>query len=130
MLHVGDGFSPFTLIVPLQIGLFYSVGDDALGSRVPSEPVKGYSPLEDPDLSKIRDTPLGVNPGVPDVKSDRPVSKSSYDGLPISAADSNILFVGGLPKDCTRREVGRILCCLCVSLYVFVYLFLFLAWHR
>ncbi|KAG5034097.1 hypothetical protein JHK87_009007 [Glycine soja] len=91
-----------------DIGLFYSA-DDTLGSRVHSEPVKGYSPLADPGLSKKRDTtPLGINNGVPDVSSERPASKSSYDGLPISAADSNILFVGGLPKDCTRREVGHL----------------------
>ncbi|KAG5048291.1 hypothetical protein JHK85_009394 [Glycine max] len=76
-----------------DIGLFYSA-DDTLGSRVHSEPVKGYSPLADPCLSKKRDTtPLGINNGVPDVSSERPASKSSYDGLPISAADSNILFV-------------------------------------
>ncbi|TKY74883.1 RNA-binding protein with multiple splicing [Spatholobus suberectus] len=90
-----------------DIGLFYSV-DDTLGSRVHSAPVKGYSPLEDPDLSKKRDTPLDTNHGVSDVNSERPISKSSYDGLPTSAADSNILFVGGLPNDCTRREVGHL----------------------
>ncbi|RDX89420.1 RNA-binding protein 1, partial [Mucuna pruriens] len=90
-----------------DIGLFYSV-DDPVGSRVHSEPVKGYSPREDPDLSKKRDTPLGINHAVPDVNSERPISKSSYDGLPISAADSNILFVGGVPNDCTRREVGHL----------------------
>ncbi|RZC05945.1 RNA-binding protein 1 isoform B [Glycine soja] len=91
-----------------DIGLFYSA-DDTFGSRVHSEPVKGYSPLADPDPSKKRDTtPLSITHGVPDVNSERPASKSSYDGLPISAADSNILFVGGLPNDCTRREVGHL----------------------
>ena len=78
--------------------MFYSA-DDTFGSRVHSEPVKGYSPLADPDPSKKRDTtPLSITHGVPDVNSERPASKSSYDGLPISAADSNILFVGGLPN--------------------------------
>ncbi|XP_020203877.1 U2 small nuclear ribonucleoprotein B'' [Cajanus cajan] len=90
-----------------DIGLFYSV-DDTLGSRVHSEPVKSYSPLEEPDPSKNRDAPLSINHGVPDINSERTNSKSSYDGLPISAADSNILFVGGLPNDCTRREVGHL----------------------
>ncbi|KAL2346575.1 hypothetical protein Fmac_000575 [Flemingia macrophylla] len=90
-----------------DIGLFYSV-DDTLGSRVHSEPVKSYSSLEDPDLSKNQDAQLGINHGVPDVNNERPNSKSSYDGLPISAADSNVLFVGGLPNDCTRREVGHL----------------------
>lgn len=122
----------FYLGLFLQIGLFYSA-DDTFGSRVHSEPVKGYSPLADPDPSKKRDTtPLSITHGVPDVNSERPASKSSYDGLPISAADSNILFVGGLPKDCTRREVGRILCSL-TSLYVCLYVFacclLFLVWQ-
>ena len=28
---------------------------------------------------------------------------------PISSRESNIIFVDGLPTDCTRREVGRIL---------------------
>ncbi|KAH1244613.1 hypothetical protein AAZX31_06G050100 [Glycine max] len=113
-----------------DIGLFYSA-DDTFGSRVHSEPVKGYSPLADPDPSKKRDTtPLSITHGVPDVNSERPASKSSYDGLPISAADSNILFVGGLPNDCTRREVGRILfsfISLHVGSYVFVCCLLFLA---
>ncbi|XP_014502275.1 nuclear speckle RNA-binding protein B [Vigna radiata var. radiata] len=91
-----------------DIGLFYSA-DDTLGSRVHSEPVKGYSPLADPDLTKKRDmTPLGISHGVSDVNSERASSKNTYDGLPISAADSNILFVGGLPNNCTRREVGHL----------------------
>lgn len=101
--------------------------DDTRGSRVHSEPnVAGYSPLEDPKLSTKRDTLPGVDPGIPDAiaNNERSISKSSYDALPASAAESNILFVGGLPKDCTRREVGRILCHLHVFLYALVYLFL------
>jgi hypothetical protein len=101
--------------------------DETRGSRVHSEHnVTSYSPLEDPGLSTKRDIPLGVNPSVPDAiaNNDRLISKSSYDPVPVSAAESNILFVGGLPKDCTRREVGRILCHLHVLLYALVYLFL------
>ncbi|XP_058781101.1 RNA-binding protein 2-like [Vicia villosa] len=85
--------------------------DDTRGSRVHSEPnVAGYSPLEDPKLNTKRDTLSGVDPGIPDAvaNNERSVSKSSYDALPVSAAESNILFVGGLPKDCTRREVGHL----------------------
>lgn len=87
--------------------------DDAVGSRVHSEPnIKAYSSLEDPDLSAKR----GINSSVPDVvNNERPISKSNYDALPVSPGESNILFVGGLPKDCTRREVGRILCRVYVS---------------
>ena len=100
--------------------MFYSA-DDALGSRVHSESVKGYSPA-DPNLGEKRDmTPLGISHGVSEVNSKRASSKSSYDGLP--TADSNILFVGGLPNNCTRREVGRILC----GLYVFLCTFCILA---
>jgi len=109
-----------------QIGLFYSA-DDTLGSRVHSEPVKGYSPLADPELTKKRDmAPLGISHGVSDVNSKRASSKSSYDGLP--AADSNILFVGGLPNNCTRREVGRILCGLYMSACVHLHI-AFCSWH-
>ncbi|XP_027355736.1 RNA-binding protein 1-like [Abrus precatorius] len=85
----------------------YSV-DETLGSRIHSESVKGYSSLGDHNPSKQRDTPLGINPGVPDMSSERTISKSSYDGLQNSVGDSNILFVGGLPNDCTRREVGHL----------------------
>ena len=97
--------------------------DDTRGSRVHSEHnVTSYNPIEDVDLSAKRDTLSGVSAGVPDpiVNNERSISKSNYDALPVSAAESNILFVGGLPKDCTRREVGRILC----HLYALEYLFL------
>lgn len=91
--------------------------DDTRGSRVHSEHnATGYSHPEDPELSTKRDTPLGVNPGVPDLNNES-MPKSNYDAVPVTAAESNILFVGGLPKDCTRREVGRILCHLYVWLY-------------
>jgi hypothetical protein len=102
--------------------------DDTRGSRVHSEHnATSYNPIEDVDLSAKRDTLSGVNPGVPDpiANNERSISKSNYDALPVSAAESNILFVGGLPKDCTRREVGRILCHLYVCLYALVYLFFY-----
>ncbi|XP_057432194.1 nuclear speckle RNA-binding protein A-like [Lotus japonicus] len=80
----------------------YSSVDDAVSSRVLSEPnIKGYSPLDDPVLRTKRDTSLGVNP---DVSSERPIPKANREGL----ADSNVLFVDGLPRDCTRREVGHL----------------------
>lgn len=85
--------------------------DDTRGSRVHSEHnVTSYNPLEDVDLSTKRDALLGVSTGVPDpiANNERSISKSNYDALPVSAAESNILFVGGLPKDCTRREVGHL----------------------
>lgn len=85
--------------------------DDTRGSRVHSEHnATSYNPLEDVDLSTKRDALLGVSTGVPDpiANNERSISKSNYDALPVSAAESNILFVGGLPKDCTRREVGHL----------------------
>ncbi|MED6192142.1 hypothetical protein PIB30_007317 [Stylosanthes scabra] len=56
-----------------------------------------YPSLEDPaDLvGKTRDASSPVNPVV---------SNEREVGVP----ESNVLFVGGLPKDCTRREVGHL----------------------
>lgn len=100
----------------LRMGPYGGV-DDTMGFRVHSEPsVKAYNPFEDPDFSTKRDKLSGINSSVlsginssnPDINNERPISKSSHDALPISADDSNVLFVGGLPKDCTRREVGHL----------------------
>lgn len=74
---------------------------------------QGYPSFDYSDpISKRQDVSRDINPSDPDITNGRPVSRSSYDVLPNSAADSNILFVGGLPSDCTRREVSRILCCI------------------
>lgn len=104
----------FCFTFHLQVNLLrmgpYGGVDDTMGFRVHSEPsIKAYNPFEDPDFNSKRDTLSGINSSVPDINNERPISKSSHDALPISADDSNVLFVGGLPKDCTRREVGRIL---------------------
>lgn len=53
--------------------------------------------LEGPALAR-RDVPLTINHNI------------VANGL--SPEESNILFVDGLPTDCTRREVGRILAAL------------------
>ncbi|KAJ7958384.1 RNA-binding protein [Quillaja saponaria] len=69
--------------------------------------LKGYPSLdlEDSDvLSRKRD----IQQGVPDISNDRPISTKNMDGLSVPAAESNILFVDGLPTDCTRREVGHL----------------------
>lgn len=117
-MNVGDdGFFHFLLQINLSRVGPYSGVDDAVSSRVLSEPnIKGYSPLDDPVLRTKRDTSLGVNP---DVSNERPIPKANREGL----SDSNVLFVDGLPRDCTRREVGRILCYLCVCLYALAHLF-------
>ena len=123
----------------LQINLPRSgaYDDDILGIRVHSNPYintvttgankKDYPSFEDPDImNQMRVVPPGNNPEASDINNDRPIFKSNHDGIPVSAEESNILFVGGLPNDCTRREVGRILCCICLCMYVFASLFLFL----
>lgn len=97
--------------------------DDTSGIGVHREPgfegftagasIKGYpSPLGNSNLlSKGQDVTPGVNTAILDVIDERNSSMRNIDGLsgPGSAGESNILFVDGLPTDCTRREVGRIL---------------------
>ncbi|XP_073110870.1 RNA-binding protein 2 isoform X2 [Elaeis guineensis] len=70
-----------------------------LGSLAAGATVGGYTPLEDLVLAK-RDA-LDIKP---DVDIPNPLIKS--DGP--SADQSNILFVDGLPTDCTRREVAHL----------------------
>ncbi|GJN00920.1 hypothetical protein PR202_ga18147 [Eleusine coracana subsp. coracana] len=71
----------------------------AAGTRAP-----GPSPLEDSPLVR-RSSSLGKSAGIPDVEHHSPLL--NLDGP--SEDESNILFVDGLPSDCTRREVSRIL---------------------
>ncbi|XP_057957968.1 RNA-binding protein 2-like isoform X4 [Malania oleifera] len=69
--------------------------------------IKGYPSLEDPNLiSQRQDVALGITRGVADAVNERPNSLKKVDGLPIPTGESNILFVDGLPNDCTRREGG------------------------
>ncbi|XP_030448716.1 nuclear speckle RNA-binding protein B-like [Syzygium oleosum] len=82
--------------------------DDILGSGIRPEPgtgrlaagtsLKGYStPLEDPVLHQRQDFSAG----------ERSSSLRNVDSLTAPTRESNILFVHGLPTDCTRREVGH-----------------------
>jgi len=66
--------------------------------------VRAFTPLEDPALVR-RDVALGIKPRIVDYEQPDPLSKP--EGLP--ADESSILFVDGLPNDCRRREVARIL---------------------
>ncbi|KAL6839602.1 hypothetical protein ACP4OV_030541 [Aristida adscensionis] len=59
---------------------------------------RGPSPLEDPAIVSC----LGKSAGIPDVVRHSPLS--NLDGP--SEDESNIIFVDGLPTDCTRREVA------------------------
>lgn len=64
---------------------------------------RAYSPLQDPTLSR-RDASLGIKPGLTDIERSEPLRKS--EGPVVN--ESNVLFVDGLPSDCTRREVAHL----------------------
>ncbi|KAK3436021.1 hypothetical protein EUGRSUZ_C00672 [Eucalyptus grandis] len=92
--------------------------DDILGRGIRPEPgtrrlaagarLRGYSsPLEDPVLHQRQDFSAGISPIIS--ATERSSSLRNFDSLAEPARESNILFVQGLPTDCTRREVGRIL---------------------
>ncbi|XP_011100421.1 RNA-binding protein 1-like isoform X1 [Sesamum indicum] len=101
-------------ILPSRAGA-YGV-DDFAGIR--SEPgisgltagtsFKGYpSSFEDPSLLvRQRDVAPGTSPGIPDATYENSMRRA--DGPPVPAGESNILFVDGLPTDCTRREIGHL----------------------
>ncbi|RXH91448.1 hypothetical protein DVH24_020471 [Malus domestica] len=93
--------------------------DDAGGLRFRHEPVlgvtagastNGYSSLlEVPSLISQRQdvAVVSISPNVPaDISLEGPTGSSrNADGLPVKG-ESNVLFVDGLPTDCTRRESG------------------------
>lgn len=72
--------------------------------------VKGYSsPLPEPNLiGQRRDIAPGINPTIPDVINGVPSSLRNNVGSPLKKGESNLLFVDGLPTDCTRREVSHL----------------------
>lgn len=79
-----------------------------LGGLTAGMNMKGYpTPLDDPAAISQRRDPSLVTPGIPDILPERSSLLRQADG-PLSD-ESNILFVDGLPSDCTRREVARIL---------------------
>ncbi|XP_024960795.1 uncharacterized protein LOC112501308 isoform X2 [Cynara cardunculus var. scolymus] len=93
--------------------------DDIVGISVRSESgfsgytggasLNGYpSTLGDPYLLGRRDVTLGNGPGIPDLIIERPDSLKKVDGFPVGNRQSNVLFVDGLPSDCSRREVSHL----------------------
>ncbi|CAL8996065.1 unnamed protein product [Prunus brigantina] len=98
--------------------------DDTGGIRFRPEPIlgvaasagasiKGYpSPLEVPSLLSQRQdaAAVSISASVPaDISKERPPGPlSNVDCPPVLKGESNVLFVDGLPTDCTRREVGHI----------------------
>uniref|UniRef100_A0A5B6ZM08 RRM domain-containing protein n=1 Tax=Davidia involucrata TaxID=16924 RepID=A0A5B6ZM08_DAVIN len=84
--------------------------EPSLGGLTVGAGIKGYpSPLQDPSLLHQRqDIAVGISPGIPDLINERSGSLRKVDGLPVPAGESNVLFVDGLPDDCSRREVGHL----------------------
>lgn len=124
----GSSIDPVGRDVPLVRSGAYGL-DGISGYGVRGEPTlsglaagistRGYpSSLEDPILtSQGPDLSTRINP-VPAVNPDMIYERPSQlrvnglsmppPGLSVPPGESNILFVDGLPTDCTRREVGHI----------------------
>lgn len=87
-----------------------------IGGITSARNIGGYpTALEDSNfIGQRRDVAHGAGPGITDIE--RPTSSlRKTESLPTLMRESNILFVDGLPKDCTRREVGRIhSACTCI----------------
>ncbi|KAF0910782.1 hypothetical protein E2562_004757 [Oryza meyeriana var. granulata] len=74
-----------------------------LGGLAAGTMARGPSPLEDTALVR-RSSSLGKAASIPEAEHPRPLLK--LDGP--REDESNILFVDGLPTDCTRREVAHL----------------------
>lgn len=98
-----------------DVGNIGNCPEPVIGGVTSGGSAKGYtSPFEDSLASQRQDIVVGSSPGVmgmADIGHERANSLSlrTTECDPNSSRESNILFVGGLPTDCTRREVGRIL---------------------
>lgn len=98
-------------ILPLSSGTYGLDDHNARGTYAtpgfpglaPGASMRSFSPLEDPTVARRAEVERATSPLKP-------------DGL--TGEESNILFVDGLPTDCTRREISRIL-------FFFLSLFLF-----
>ncbi|XP_022750072.1 uncharacterized protein LOC111299250 isoform X2 [Durio zibethinus] len=93
-----------------SVGISLSAPAPSLGAISAEASTKGYPPSsEDPTLvGQRQDGPLGIKPGIHDAVDEKPASTRNSDGPSVAAEESNILFVDGLPTDCTRREVGHL----------------------
>lgn len=72
--------------------------------------LRGYPPpVQDTNpASQRRDISTGISPSIPEIMYERPNSLQKADVFSVPEKESNILFVDGLPRDCTRREVGHL----------------------
>uniref|UniRef100_A0A1D1YZD7 RNA-binding protein with multiple splicing 2 n=1 Tax=Anthurium amnicola TaxID=1678845 RepID=A0A1D1YZD7_9ARAE len=98
-------------ILPSRSGI-YDLGDitattnhatPILGGLTPGASVRRFTPLEDPDLVR-RDAASGVKPGITEREYSNSLRKSE---APLEA-ESSMLFVDGLPNDCSRREAAHL----------------------
>ncbi|CAA2997606.1 RNA-binding 1-like isoform X1 [Olea europaea subsp. europaea] len=110
-------FSDFTQkdILPSRPGV-YGIDDTAgvrhesgLNGSMSGASIKPYPSLEDPNLlGHPRVAAPRISPGIPDATNERPNSVRRVESNQVPAGESNILFVDGLPNDCTRREIGHL----------------------
>ncbi|XP_038896814.1 nuclear speckle RNA-binding protein B-like isoform X3 [Benincasa hispida] len=106
---IGPGAYGYT-----DVGGISNYPEPVIGSVASGASAKGYtSPFEDSLASQRQDIAVGSSPGVmgmADTAHERANSLSlrTAEGDPNSSRESNILFVDGLPTDCTRREVGHL----------------------
>ncbi|KAG4136239.1 hypothetical protein ERO13_D08G268700v2 [Gossypium hirsutum] len=96
----------------VPVGISPSSGlhpEPSIGSVPAGASIKGYpSPLKDSTLVDQRnDSPPGTKPGIPDALDENASARNGYGHID-AVGDSNILFVDGLPTNCTRREVGHL----------------------
>ncbi|PPD66725.1 hypothetical protein GOBAR_DD36393 [Gossypium barbadense] len=94
----------------VPVGISPSSGlhpEPSIGSVPAGASIKGYpSPLKDSTLVDQRnDSPPGTKPGIPDALDENASARNGYGHID-AVGDSNILFVDGLPTNCTRRERG------------------------
>ncbi|XP_022936248.1 nuclear speckle RNA-binding protein A-like [Cucurbita moschata] len=94
-----------------EVGTISNYPEPVIGGGLSA---KGYrSPFEDSLASQRQDIAVGSSPGLMDM-ADIGHERANSLGLrtadcdPISSRESNIIFVDGLPTDCTRREVGHL----------------------
>ncbi|CAI9759599.1 unnamed protein product [Fraxinus pennsylvanica] len=102
-------------ILPSRSGA-YGIDDTAgvrhesgLNGSMAGASIKPYPSLQDPSLrGHPRVAAPSISPGIPDATYERPNSVRGVEGNQVTPGESNILFVDGLPNDCTRRELGHL----------------------
>ncbi|KAK8942227.1 hypothetical protein KSP40_PGU000111 [Platanthera guangdongensis] len=106
----GSALTSHRLLQPRSVGyssdILAGVGSQSVPgySGLPARAIaRGYSLLDDPTFVR-RDASLGIKPGLKDIERSEPFRKSES----LLVDESNVLFVDGLPRDCTRREMAHL----------------------